>query len=368
MSSFPVDESKLNESKIFKLLVLLEKKEELINSLRLILSIPHKNLVEYETYKSLNEVSYVDSNVIIDIVQNPEKLYETEKGIIEHEGKRYSPTAVLQYEFEESFDTPENRFVKHLLKELEILLSEELKDFFFLEELKEIKEEIEYTLRSDVFSEVGDLNFFPSNSQVLMKKAGYRELFQIYRLLHLSFVPRIFEDLDLAFSLKDMATLWEYYVLIEILREFKEKFGTYKVIIDFEEKVEGKTVYEEAQFKFENDLILYYQKSLYAYSGLRFRPDFYVKFKDNRFIFDAKFRIFENNEKDLLQNMHYYRDGLKVTSAVAVCFGEKNKRGSFWKTDGSKESINLFSELIENNFDGVGYIDLKLDMGDSKWN
>ncbi|WP_081826583.1 DUF2357 domain-containing protein [Persephonella sp. KM09-Lau-8] len=365
LSHFPVEESKLNESSILKLLLLLNKKDELIGSFYLILTNPHRKLIEYESYKNIDEVSYVDSDVIVDIIQNPERLYETSNGIIDDQGKRYAPSTVLQYETEETFDTLENRFIKHFLKELENILLNELKDFMFLDELKELKNEVENMLQSDIFSEVGDLNYFPSNSQVLMKKSGYREIFQIYRLLHLSFVPKIFEDLDMAFSLKDMATLWEYYVLIKILKEFKEKCGNYKVEINFKEKSKYKTNYEEAKFRFKNRLILYFQKTKKSYANVEFRPDFLIEYNGKSYVFDAKFRIFKDNRPDILKNMHYYKDGLKLNSAVAVCLGE-DKKGSFWvvdKTDKNDKDLFSLLEIINNEeLKGIGYINLKLEM------
>jgi predicted component of viral defense system (DUF524 family) len=360
LAKFPVDESRPTEGKIFKLLLLLEKWEEIVNSLQLVLSIPHKTLVERESYKPLNEVDYVDSEVVRDIVQHPERLYEAEEGFVEYFGKRYAPATVLQYETEESFDTPENRFVKHFLKELEYFLTTELREFTFLKPLKVLKEEIEYAIQSDIFASVGDLTFFPSSSQVLMKKAGYRELYQIYRLLHLSFVPKIFQNLDLAFSLKDMATLWEYYVLTELLKELKKEFGTYEILIDFEEKTRNGTIYEEAMFKFKNGLNLHYQKTLKSYSRLEFRPDFYIEFQGNRYIFDAKFRYFESNRKEILQNMHYYKDGLKTEFAVAVCFGN-SRGGKFWDSMEEKEfEITSAVELLKKKtFNGIGFLNLK---------
>ena len=364
LSNFPVEESRLNESAILKLLLLLNKKDEIIGTFYLILSNPHRKLVEYKSYKNIEEVSYVDSDVTVDIAQNPERLYETSNGIIDYQGKKYSSSTVLQYETEETFDTLENRFIKHFLKELENILLNELKDFMFLDELQELKNEVENMLQSDIFAEVGDLNHFPSNSQVLMKKPGYREIFQIYRLLHLSFVPKIFKDLDMAFSLKDMATLWEYYVLIEILKEFKKEFGNYEVEIDFEEKSKYKTEYEEAKFKFENELTLYFQKTEKSYAGVEFRPDFLIEYDGKSYVFDAKFRIFESNRSDILKNMHYYKDGLNLNSAVAVCLGEDEK-GKFWTINGNDKDkdISSFLEIINNEeLKGIGYFDLRLDV------
>ena len=355
-----VEESRVNNSPIFKLLLLLEKKDLLIGSIHMILSNLHRKLVEYERYKSLEEVSYIDENVLTDILQHPEFLHEAKNGVIQG---RYSPTNILQYEAEETFDTLENRFVKHFLKEIESVLSYELKDFLFIPALKQIKKEIEFALQSDILSEVGELSYFPSNSQVLMKRAGYRELFQIFRLFHLSFVPRFFKNIDLAFFLKDMATLWEYYVLICLLKEFKkeENFGNYTGGI-FREKVKRNTIYDYAEFKFEKGLRLYFQRTKKSYSGLDFRPDFYIEYEGYNYIFDAKFRIFKNNIKDILQNMHYYKDGLNAKFAIAVCLGENNTGKSFTEDNerGEKIEINEIVDNIKGYFKGIGYINLSL--------
>lgn len=360
LSNFSVKENKLNENKIFKLLLLLELKDELMNSLQLILSNPHRKLCEYKTYNNLDEVDYIDSNVIMDILQNPNKLYKTEKGILEYNNVKYLPVEVLQYKQEENFDTLENRFIKFFLKELENILLNDLKEFMHLESLKKFQEEIEFILRSDIFLEIKNLSYFPSNSQILMRREGYREIFEIYRLLHLSFIPKIFEDLDLSFSLKDMATLWEYYTLIEILKELKDEFGNYQLKIDFKEKAKYKTNYEEAKFEFEKGLIVYYQKTFNGYSTLQFRPDFYIKYDNKEFIFDAKFRLFEDNKTDILKNMHYYKDSLRVKFAVAVCLGDK-KNGRFWKIDGDMKIINFFLDCMnKEDLKGVGYLDLKI--------
>jgi predicted component of viral defense system (DUF524 family) len=370
LSNFPVEESKINTSKIFKLLILLENYNELIGAIHIILSSPHRKLISREVYKSFDEVSCIDANILSNIVTNSSELYETSKGIINIDNKFYSPNSVLQYKTVETFDTLENRFVKFFLRELNMLVSEFLKEFAFLKELQVLKEEIDYTLQSDIFLGVGDLNYFPSNSQVLLKKPGYRELFQIYRLLHLSYVPKIFETLDLALSLKDMATLWEYYVLIEILKDFKKIFGFYEILKNFEEKLRFKTIYEEAKFRFENGLILSYQRTLSSYSKLQFRPDFYIEYNNKIGIFDAKFRLFNNNKKEILQNMHYYRDGLKTNFAIAVCWSEEKQKGRFWRVDKFEKDVKLissFSRIIEENLNGIGYINLVLDIKGNKY-
>jgi predicted component of viral defense system (DUF524 family) len=216
------------------------------------------------------------------------------------------------------------------------------------------------------------MTYFPSNSPVLIKKTGYREILQIYRLLHLSFIPKMYQDLDhtlnIAFSLKDFTILWEYYVLVELIKELKSYFGGFKININFEEKTYEKTKYEYAEFEFNKGLKLYYQKSITSYSGFEYRPDFYIEYNSKKFIFDAKFRFFENNseerKKEIINNMHYYRDALGATFAVAVCLAEdKKKECIFWslnKNFATQNNINSLSELINNCNKGIGIYKLPL--------
>lgn len=104
LPNFPVEESSLNKSRIFRLLLLLNKKEEIIGSFYLILSNPHKKMIKYEIYKNIDGVNYIDPNVVLDIIQNIERLCEAQKGAIAYQKKRYSPLTVLQYKTKETFD------------------------------------------------------------------------------------------------------------------------------------------------------------------------------------------------------------------------------------------------------------------------
>ena len=54
----------------------------------------------------------------LDIVHNPERFVEASKGIVVIDKRSYAPTKVLQNRKFETFDNPENRFVKHFLSEL----------------------------------------------------------------------------------------------------------------------------------------------------------------------------------------------------------------------------------------------------------
>lgn len=347
--NFNIKEANLNSNEIYQLFILLNQKDVLIESLYLILNNPHRKLIEKEVYKNFDEVDYIDENILIDILQNPKSWSDNNPK---------TPNIILQYQNYETFNTIENQFIKYFLIEVENLILKLIERFEFLSEnFNNILNEIENFLSDEAFRDIDELNYFPSNSQLLLKRDGYREIFNIYRLLHSSFIPSFYNDLNLAFDLKDFATICEYYLLVEMIKEFKKESGEIKKFkLDENLKIYN-TIYEKAYIEFENGLKLYYQKTFTIYSFLKFRPDFYIEFEDKRVIFDAKFRVFKKNRKDILKNMHYYRDSLKANSVVALTLGKK-RRGKVFEVDKSILKIESFNDIFDLN--GVGYLDLSL--------
>ena len=131
----------------------------------------------------------------------------------------------MQYTPEETFDTLENRFVKLVLRILikaidkcdkyinDTIAAESTKNKKEDMEnkrktLSHLKSEIEQVLSGWIFNGVGNLNVNPSNSQVLIKQPGYKELLNIWRLLGMSYVPSFITSLEMAFELKRMDLLW----------------------------------------------------------------------------------------------------------------------------------------------------------------
>lgn len=388
-TSAEVNESGFSDSLIFKLLLILQKKDEIKGAISHVLANPHRKLVERETLRRFDEVSYVDSDVIIDILHNPHRWIEHNGGCI---NSRYSPSAVLQYETEESFDTLENRFVKHFLKNLAEAIDEcaaylqkkpnNAKYETIEQNLEALKGEIEQTLSGWIFSEVGSLSVFPSNSQVLMKQSGYRELFRLSQMLRLSFVPAFFKGLDTAFALKSMDVLWEYFVMLDIVYAIKACGYTIKES-EWKEKAEEETEYDYAAFDFKKDtkeMKVTYQGSVQVGSGGNYslRPDFLLKKDTARLVLDAKFMVKENaptGELSKYLTSKLAGDNKKLSHAVfAACLGENGDlRGealSFTNMfdnqkcksfDDMKAVIEmLLNEKISNTNQYIGYIEIKL--------
>lgn len=364
LAKFPVKEHiTLEENLIFKLLVLLSLEKKIDEFMSWIISNPHKELIKITQLKTASEVSDLDLSALIDALQNPHRWIKSKSEPI--------PTKVLQNEYLEIADTAENRFVKRFLEEILdifLILEKEFPDL----PIPLLKAKFSQHLLFSFLREVGTLKRIPYQSKVLQTKAGYRELFKFWFLIHSSFIPSFFSRLNLIFSLKDFAALWEYYTLLKLLNALKEQWGDFelKFWIEKERKIKGKYVsYDEAFFEFPDNKTLRFQPTLKSYSKLEFRPDFMIEFNDKRIIFDAKFRFMEGEAKrEILTNLHYYRDALQVNSCIALNISNGTLEGKFYlcnretKTLTNKSLTNIIYEITNLALDGngIGYISLPI--------
>jgi predicted component of viral defense system (DUF524 family) len=335
-------------SLLFQLNTLLKFRDSTIFALNTIAKKPHKTLNENEIYQSYETITYIDDRLLLDSLQNPQNWYNNSPR---------KPIKMLQYNNFESVDTVENRFINFFLNELSEIVEQLIrftKDVPIQKILiSGLKYEIENFRNDFPIDEVGEMQFIPYNSQVLLKRDGYKELFDLYHRLYFSFRPSFLDSLDSAISLKDISSLWEYYVFIQLI----ELFGD----IEWESFQQGLRVkeeeYERAYIQFKSGAKIYYQHLFKSYSGILFRPDFYIEYHGKKFVIDAKFRVFESNRTEILKNMHYYKDGLKLTSSIAIAIGNSSG-GEIFRENGKTETVSSLSEVI--SADGVGYFNIDL--------
>ena len=347
-TSFGITEHLFNTSKIFQLNTILKHRDETIFALNLLPKNTHRRLVEDNVYRDFRDVSYIDDTILLDILENPDTWQDNSPR---------KPKQVLQYNNFESVDTTENRFIKLFLNQLAVTIDALIsytKDIPIQKILlKSIKNEIQNFKGDFPVDEVGELKLFPYNSQVLLKRDGYKELFYLYNRLHYSFKPSFLQNLDNAISLKDISSLWEYYVMSKLI----EQFGEIKSQ-SLEENLQVKDeTYERASIEFTSGLRLMYQHTLNSYSGIPFRPDFYIKYQGKKIVLDAKFRVLETNRTEIFKNMHYYKDSLKLDSALAIVIG-KEQSGEFYSESEGSFKIDSFENILD--YRGVGYLSLDL--------
>jgi uncharacterized protein len=362
-----------------------------------VLADPHRLLRDFPEQVLLHEVKEVDGDVILSILQSPETWTEvkttgpTIAEALQVDGRRYAPTHVWQHLPEETFDTRENRFILHFLKQV-LIQSEAMPRqtwWHLVEKLAESKAIIEMTsllretMAHPMFDEVGELHLIPFNSQVLMRREGYRDLFDLWHTFHTSAQP-LFDKWQHAIDVRNMHHLYEIWVFFELINEIG---GCQKITAHSSDEFGLENEHTSAVF--ENGGVLYYNKTFHpnwltfrSYSMV-FRPDYvWVRPDQSKVVLDAKFSMWIE-EKELmseaeieveddtvqvtrearpvredLNKMHTYRDALVGTLAAVVLY--PGTVSMFMPLSGKRKQINL-QELLFGALEGIGAIPIKPD-------
>jgi len=199
--------------------------------------------------------------------------------------------------------------------------------------------------------------FIPVSSQVLHRREGYRQLFQLYSLLQLTSKCDFFnkDDFESLLETKNTPTLfeyWSFFVIKEILDGFL-KLNTYRSIIS--DSPLNQSVEPGLCITYEGGILLWFNKTyrgsserqpgdsftgnnehLESYSH-KFIPDIVIEKNGKLLIFDAKFKgkregFYGENEdgsvtswKDEdIDKMHCYREAINgVMGAYILYPGEK---------------------------------------------
>lgn len=138
------------------------------------------------------------------------------------------PLFVDQVQYEETLDTVPNRFAKHALTQWRNLAGEVSAASAKRggpsgrrgeREAEALIETLEETLRSPIFHDVGVLTSFPKENTVLQRRAGYRDVFRAYLQVEAAALVDWGGGGD-AFGAgqRDVATLYEYWVFLELAR------------------------------------------------------------------------------------------------------------------------------------------------------
>lgn len=141
----------------------------------------------------------------------------------------FLPAEVRMTRTDETLDTPENRFIKFALTrwrdlaaEVERSLANEKESGPVIRGKREVRavlERLDELLASRLFAGVGRLRQVPVGSQVLQKRAGYRDLFRAYVQFE-SAASLTWDGGDEIYQagLRNVATLYEYWVFLKLRR------------------------------------------------------------------------------------------------------------------------------------------------------
>jgi len=271
-----------------------------------------------------------------------------------------------------SYDTQENRFVKHFFQHIESLCrrveAAYSKSSLLTFRCQKLLPAVRQCLSDPFFAEIGDINSIPTQSTVLKYRHGYKETAEHYVKSMLGVLPD-FDDIaqGITAELKDVATIYEiwcYYIVAKaVLGE--------EMFLE-----ESRTIIEDGELLFETTLSndtfsISYNRSFArakkeSYS-LTFRPDICITHKSSGSVavLDAKYKVqFVLDEKreikstkyksDDVHKMHTYVDSIdNCDSAVVLYVGEEFRffqRGDFSQVHKGASSISTLM--------GVGVIPL----------
>lgn len=290
--------------------------------------------------------------------------------------KRHFPATVAAPRGKLSFDTPENRFVKHVVSECLALVYRFVDHPKLHEELRRdcriMLGILEEFAALPFIAEAGQLTSFQSPSQALAKADGYRELFVFWDDLteHVSLpagnalVRRLLEG-------RNVATLYEYWVFIKIVQLIVEITGLKPTRPPHVQRDElGESLSLGLSTPIGTKVIVYFNSTYRRSNGTAYstplRPDVIVQIGEALHAFDAKYRLvrFEVSESDAdddgitykradLYKMHAYRDAITGLCSANVVY--PGTEFVFFERNGKKRD----SASTITDPDGVGAIPLR---------
>lgn len=300
---------------------------------------PHRQLADQPQMVPLAAASEVDADVLLDVVRSAGELVRNQSLPIARRLNGYAPQRIWQRTPIETFDTPENRFVKGFLGAVlnaaeDLLLQPWWKNV--PRERKQIVVEISQALRrhlnNALYAEVGPLTRLPLVSRVLMGREGYRQLRVLWQIFQDARRP-LFEHLREQMEMRSIDQLYEIWCFFALVEEIAVMLGE-KPVVEFTLSVE-RGLSHGAVARFGQRHALVYNQWLRGYSGW-LHPDFVWQVDGKPdVVLDAKFRLerpdFGEDEetpqtwakREDLYKMHTYRDALGVRAAVVVYPGEK---------------------------------------------
>ena len=223
----------------------LFRPENLISAYEFIRRDPHKILERYDEQVPLTLAQAIGPSEIIKMVSDPANLYKTDK-IPFYWPKimnNHLPYQVNQTFYKDIVDTPENRLVKYFLQlvddfldEMVTYIKENKIEGYAVDKIHEFQHIIQDYILDGWLDDVGNLTFFPSNSQVLQKKEGYRDILKFFMVLESSFFLSFdeLEDLLKGYQRKlyDLYEDWCYIKLFKIISDMSLTELDYNRIFD----------------------------------------------------------------------------------------------------------------------------------------
>lgn len=327
-----------------------------------ILADPHRVFQRLRTSKRVEDVTEVNPEAWQVMARRPQglsrisaghSLTSTALGSALHRasGKWLFPRELLVEHAHQTFDTPENRFVKHFLSMLldiiqvfqDVLgtapggtLNQEL-----AADMQELERKLRRFAQSGLWRDVGQMRFFPASSQILQRREGYRDLFRLHALLSLRTQCSFsLPDFARILETKDTPTLYEYwafFVVKELLDSRLRAKGMHVMYSDAQANQRERKIVHELVLEYEQNVTLCFNRTYpspsQSYSHA-LRPDITIELGTKRMILDAKFKgtgsgfygieaedgTIQCWREEDIDKMHAYRDAISGVQGAFILY------------------------------------------------
>ena len=279
-----------------------------------------------------------------------------------------------------SYDTPENRFIKHFLGECLTIVYRLLDEPSIHPQMnidcRVMTSILEATIRSPFFSEVDALTAFAGPTQALAKGDGYKDILDLWLQLEShQALPASESEVERFIQGKDIALLYEYWVFLKVLESVCAVINVSPVEVNISRHDLGEALSRGLVVSLSAAIVVAfnpsYSRSKKSAYSTPLRPDVVVTLNGARYAFDAKYRLqwsatindSVNNDatfiREDLYKMHTYRDAVSELKAAFVVYPGSDfmfyERGGEVRCDPVSISV----------FDGVGAIPARPGSADS---
>lgn len=185
-----------------------------------------------DQWRAIEEVGAVQEPDIPAFIEEFDAAAVLEGGPLRNLFRGYSPKEFPVIEARENVDTAENRYVKFFLEDLQVIAQRlagslaRSKRYATLREVESWMQFLDEELSCGQWRRIGTFRSFPSNSQVLQKRRGYREVLKLDLSLRMSLeLPwRRAEQLadGLIGDIRPVSELYEYWCFFLLRRTLAE--------------------------------------------------------------------------------------------------------------------------------------------------
>jgi len=256
----------------------------------LILARPHRRIATDTRRCLIDEMDHFDVGLCLGLFSGHGKMAVLGEGhpllssplarmLYQRTGDNYYPSEAMKIMKYHSFDTNENRFVKHFLQEMlrridaiEDALGASRGSYLnpdIRNSARLLKQKLRYFLSDPRWAEVGQMNLVPAQSTVLQRRDGYRHLFRLYSLLQLATRYQFrLEDFRSLIEIKDVPTLFEYWCFFLVKDILDRKFRQKGIAIIVPHSEKEQVVREGVEIAYEGDIALVYNASCRGSGGI----------------------------------------------------------------------------------------------------